>query len=623
MKKVPLSLSISCLLAFLILSLCFSAFQPAFGVTLIGNITISGNDVLPMVDGQFDVRGNIIVEGNGTLFLKDAVLNLDQTAAYQYALIFRNPSGGNPRLVAENATLTSKRWFNVYFEGNSSAKADKFTISFARIHTKGTSQIRLGNFKLRGSVDATESSSVTIYDSTMREPHPEVTGSFEAYGSSVISVSSSTLMNPFAYQSSMVYITNSKIEGTLRAYGSSRVVVTNSTKDWQVRSQDASAVVISASVMRNGSTYTSSVVSILDTTMTGLDARDSSIVSITGSTLHALRAYNQSRITLLRSKVTATTSLEACDSSVVWVRATTMEGLTARKSSTVTIANSTLGSLLYAFDTSKVDMSNSRANVIRTYDSSSVSISKSNAKLAYASGSSKVAMADSNLNELFITGNALDSQMFDLKPRSLRRWNSLTDMSISLGQGGYVPDVTLTRTEVKEGWGFFFSGASNVTIANSVLEHISLFGSSVARLINSTVGSYYITSGSKIYTYWYVDVYAAGGASVIASYSNGTAAESGFADENGLAKLTLLGGLIDDSGISSYGYTIDSSWNGNHQEQAIELTDNETINMVSLPWWQQYWQLLLVGVVAALAVALFLVIRRRRSVPRVVSRASP
>jgi len=622
MKKIPLSLLISWLLAFLILSLCSSAFQPAFGVTLIGNITVSGNDVLPMVNGQFDVKGNIIVEGNGTLFLKDAVLNLDQTAAYQYALFFRNPSGGNPRLVAENATLTSRTWFNVYFEGNSSAEANRFTILFARIYTKGTSQIGLGNFRLKGSVNATESSSVTIYDSTMREPHPEVTGSFKAYGSSVISVSNLTLMNPFSYQSSTVYITNSKIEGTLRAYGSSRVVVTNSTKDWQVRSQDASAVMISGSVMRNGSTYGSSVASIFDTTMTGLNAYDSSIVSITGSTLKALRAYNQSRITLLRSKVTATTSLEASDSSVVWVRATTMEGLTARKSSTVTIANSTFGWHLYAFDTSKVDMSNSQANVIHAYDSSSLFISKSTAALAYASDSSKVAMTDSNLVELFIIGNALDSHMSDLKPSFLSRWDSSTDLSISLGQGGYVPTVTLTRTEIRGGWGFFFSGASNVTIANSVIEHISLSSSSVARLINSTVASYYITSGSKIYTYWYVDVYAVSGVSVIASYSNGTTAESRFADENGLAELTLLGGLIDESGITSYGYTIDSSWNGNYQKQTIELTDNETINMVQLPWWQQYWQLLLVGVVAALAVVIFLAIRRRRAVPRVVSQAS-
>lgn len=614
MKKNPLYPLLCSLLAFLILSQCTSFFQSAFAVTLIGNITISGNDVLPIVNGQFDVRGNIYVEGNGTLFLKNAILNLDQTAAYQYAVIFRNPAGGNPRLIAENATLMSSKWFNVYFDGNSSAKADKFDLLFGRIYVKGDSNIVFSNFRLKGSLNVTESSTVVIHDSTMKELHRKVTGSFEAYGSSAVSIFNSTLVGPLTYESSTVYIANSMIEDTLRAFDSSRVVVINSTREWQVRSQDSSAIIISGSVMVNASTYESSVVSILDTTMTGLDAYDSSIVSISGSGMEALRVYNHSKVTVLSSIMTGTTGLDAGGSSVVSLRGTTMEGLSVRESSVVSLSNSTIGWFLYALDSSKVDLSNSKAKLIHVSDSSSVSMSGSRINMLRSSDFSTASISESTVDELLIRFNSVDSYISGLKPSVFNRWNSLTDLSISRGQGGYAPDVTLTNTEIRRGWSFFFSGLSNVTIVNSDIEHLSSSGSSVARLINSTLNSYHVTSGSKMFVYWYVDVFVVSGASVTVWHSNGTLVESKFADESGFATFTLLERLVDESTVSSYGnYTVGSSWNGNSEQQSVELTGSETLNMISLPWWQLNWQLLL-GLVAVLAVGMvaFFVIRRRR-----------
>ena len=95
-----------------------------------GDLVLTGNNVT-IIEGRFDINGSIYVEDNATLHLQNAVLNLTQSQSYQYSIRLRNPSNGNPRLLAYNSTLTSTSdyKFSIVLFSNSSAKINNSTIN--------------------------------------------------------------------------------------------------------------------------------------------------------------------------------------------------------------------------------------------------------------------------------------------------------------------------------------------------------------------------------------------------------------------------------------------------------------------------------------------------------------
>jgi hypothetical protein len=88
-----------------------------------GDLVLTGNNVT-VIEGQFDINGSIMVEGNATLILRNAIVNFTQTGDDQFGMTFQNPANGNPRLIVENATLMSAHTFSIYFYGNSSCVAN-------------------------------------------------------------------------------------------------------------------------------------------------------------------------------------------------------------------------------------------------------------------------------------------------------------------------------------------------------------------------------------------------------------------------------------------------------------------------------------------------------------------
>lgn len=77
-----------------------------------GDLILTGNNVT-VIEGQFDINGSIIVEENAALILRNAVLNFTQVRDYQFNMTFSNPTNGNPKLLAENTTLTTAYKNNV------------------------------------------------------------------------------------------------------------------------------------------------------------------------------------------------------------------------------------------------------------------------------------------------------------------------------------------------------------------------------------------------------------------------------------------------------------------------------------------------------------------------------
>ena len=90
-----------------------------------GDLILQGNNVTT-IEGRFDINGSIIVEENATLILRNAILNFTQTSHRQFEMVFQHPAHGNPRLLAENSTITANDlYMYVNFYGNTSIEADE------------------------------------------------------------------------------------------------------------------------------------------------------------------------------------------------------------------------------------------------------------------------------------------------------------------------------------------------------------------------------------------------------------------------------------------------------------------------------------------------------------------
>lgn len=172
-----------------------------------GDLVLTGDNVTT-IEGMLDINGSIIVEENATLILKNAIVNFTQTKEREYNMTFQNPANGNPRMLAENTTLTSAYSFKVCFYGNSSATADRleawpppggggYTLS-----TCDSSVVSISNSKIY-SVTALGSSVVEVFNSTMRY--------MNAFGSASVNFSLSNTNELKCFDFSAVNVSNSTI----------------------------------------------------------------------------------------------------------------------------------------------------------------------------------------------------------------------------------------------------------------------------------------------------------------------------------------------------------------------------------------------------------------------------
>lgn len=97
-----------------------------------GNLVLAGNNVTTIENMQFDINGSIVVIENATLILRNAVLNITQTAGDQFNMTLKNALSGFPRLIVENSTITSGYRFQVNAQSSSLVNATRL-LTAARI----------------------------------------------------------------------------------------------------------------------------------------------------------------------------------------------------------------------------------------------------------------------------------------------------------------------------------------------------------------------------------------------------------------------------------------------------------------------------------------------------------
>ncbi len=131
-----------------------------------GDLILQGNNVT-VIEGLFDINGSIVIEENATLILRNAVLNFTQSHSYQFRMNIQNPLGGNPRLIAENATITSVHSLYVQSYANGSIRADGlFSPPVIRFFAHDESVVILSNSSLY-ELHAYSSTSANVSDSEL------------------------------------------------------------------------------------------------------------------------------------------------------------------------------------------------------------------------------------------------------------------------------------------------------------------------------------------------------------------------------------------------------------------------------------------------------------------------
>ena len=160
-----------------------------------------------------------------------------------------------------------------------------------------------------------------------------------------------------------------------------------------------------------------------------------------------------------------------------------------------------------------------------------------------------------------------------------------------MNPSGYAPEVTIRNSKI-EGVQFSFKGSSNITVSNSVLMQMAIYGldNSKIWLVNST--HYYGTcllsgSDSKQYVCWYLDVHVVDSlgqdvpsANVTATYPNATLAELKLTDLQGWTRLILIEKMMNVTGEYPIGeYTIEATYESYLADISVTMTDNRQITL--------------------------------------------
>ncbi len=127
-----------------------------------GDLVLAGNNVT-IIEGRFDINGSILIEENATLILKNALLNFTSGS---HSMNLQNPVNGNPRLMANNATIIG--------------------LSTSRYYGNGTLHLSNCSVYGPGGLFFYDESNVTVLDSNIEK-------NLQARDSSRVAISNSTI----------------------------------------------------------------------------------------------------------------------------------------------------------------------------------------------------------------------------------------------------------------------------------------------------------------------------------------------------------------------------------------------------------------------------------------------
>jgi len=256
------------------------------------------------------------------------------------------------------------------------------------------------------------------------------------------------------------------------------------------------------------------------------------------------------------------------------------------ENSTATISNTTMTSYLNTRDSANASVSNSRIRFLVA--SSSVFLSVFNSTISYTlqtNGSPQVFVSNSSIAKVNLRLESVNCSISNFGPGIFPFWNYHLNCSATVSPDGYAPNITITHCTI-DSWQLSFQGRSNATITNSTLSTLFSYYNTKIWLVNSTASHIQYLEG-QVYVSWYLDVHVTDSidqdilnANVTVRYQNATVAETKQTDANGLARLTLMEKMMNDTGEYPVGnYTVEAMYDIYSASTSINMTENKQITM--------------------------------------------
>lgn len=607
-------------------------------ITLDGLTVVSGN-ITRLDDYEITMKGDILVEENGVLILKNTTIKIYQTTPNQHGVIIRGrlEATSSSKIIPDSFRPLS---YEMTIQGKGSASLTDFelmgdakkkaechlivedsavlvgvnlNITEGRITAQGSSVIKLSRSKigtpsLKVPLTLYDSCDVSLSQVSAVAAAPR--SAFELYNSSILSLSN--CISPYS------------ISGVIRAYHSSRVTVRDSSIEWHIETHNSSSALIISGEMKTVKAFSSSTISIIKASLTELNMYDSSIVLVQSARATGLFAYGKSRLTVIDSmiefppSVASGGTIGAYNSSDVSLTNSKVRVVSAYQSSTISISNSTVVWMARTSSSSVLSITTSKVGSLSVNDLSSVVSRNSMITLLEVKDFSKISTVDSVIQELTIRFKSVNASFSSLEPAFYSQWNSIVNGTLVASSSGYRPDITLTRTWINQSLSLYFFGASNITLIDSRIKFLSVYDFTVVQLVNSTFSAYEIMAEAKVYTYWYLSVFASNGTSVTVFYTNGTEVVPTVVVDGGLAKFPLLEKIVNASTTYAVGnYTLSAVWDGGSEHRTLEMTGNRVADLTpTTPWWQQNLYVIIIAVISVSviisAISLLYILKKRK-----------
>jgi hypothetical protein len=143
----------------------------AFKGVLSGDLNLAGNNVT-IIEGQFDIDGNVIVTQNATLILRNAIVNIVQHGDFEHDIVLTNSTGGRPTLEVDNTIINSTYKYSIHAYQNSSISAhDSYlaaqTPAYGWISLQDSSSGSFQNVTVHGLDSMTKANYTTIDGSSI------------------------------------------------------------------------------------------------------------------------------------------------------------------------------------------------------------------------------------------------------------------------------------------------------------------------------------------------------------------------------------------------------------------------------------------------------------------------
>lgn len=311
-----------------------------------GDIIIDDNDVVT-IEGIYDINGSILIEENGTLILRNAIVTFTETFSRQHNLTLQNPSHGKPRLLVFNSTIQSSNpLYDVltYATANSTVEINHSTIS-SYLDAFDTSEVLISNSSLVTIQYGYGSSHVDVHNSTMQEWQNYASTTANVQDSHVMdlvlgstSVNCSILGLKGGFFTHWNYLLDCNVVVLAGGLSPNITLIDTSVDGWRLAFYGASNTNVMNSTLGEFSLLTGTSIGMLDSTR-------SDYVYLSGFTL--LRARNIT-IDQMQTYDSATATIDTC--SVVNVQA---------YGSSSILANVTSFTSVHCYDSSIVGFLNS------------------------------------------------------------------------------------------------------------------------------------------------------------------------------------------------------------------------------------------------------------------------